>query len=157
MKANQLTPSVPMPVDGAESFAGIAVHLRNVLSEALFRLPSFTSERSIADIHEEIQFRLGSGVRSRYVASLLEFNAKLVGEVDGQRSRVASAPLSTLPDDEDHLLECLAGTWLGLYFLGIPFPHAWEAVLYFADKNGFPRGGMLIKSSWRCLPQCAPI
>jgi hypothetical protein len=45
-----------------------------------------------------------------------------------------------------HLVELLTGCWLGLYFLGTPFPQPWEAVLFFVQRFGFPRGASASKA-----------
>src|ERR1700761_2604635 len=148
MKATELSPSVPIAINGADAFAEVVCILREIVSTSVLELNSFAKKgRSIIDVHEDIGLRLGKGDRPRFVRNLLHFNSEIVRSVDALRSNVASPPRWAHDDDEDRLLECLTGVWLSLYFIGIPSPHAWEAVLYFADRNGFPRGACLSKAA----------
>ncbi len=44
-------------------------------------------------------------------------------------------------------MENLAGAWLGLYFLGMPFIHPWEPVAHHAERNGYYRGAGICKAT----------
>ncbi|KRC03837.1 hypothetical protein ASE11_24765 [Hydrogenophaga sp. Root209] len=49
--------------------------------------------------------------------------------------------------DRRPLMRDLTGTWLGLYFLGTPFPHPWEPVARHAERNGYDRDGGIFKAA----------
>lgn len=49
--------------------------------------------------------------------------------------------------DRRELMRDLTGTWLGLYFLGTPFPHPWEPVARHAERDGYDRDGGIFKAA----------
>lgn len=51
------------------------------------------------------------------------------------------------PSDPQALMRDLTGAWLGLYFLGAPFPHPWEVVARHAERNGYYRDGGIFKAA----------
>ncbi|WP_233886343.1 hypothetical protein [Paraburkholderia flagellata] len=101
------------------------------------------------DIHKAIA--LSGCVDKRHIAiidDLLRIAAQLTKHADGQRKLPHGRDsLMDTQEGSDELLDLLTGTWLCLYFLGMPFVQIWEYVLFFADDSGFTKGASLCKAA----------
>lgn len=106
----------------------------------------------LEDLPDRVVAGMRSGVPKRLQRVLLRCARRLIEE---DRSDEPVEDLRTLMRD-------LTGTWLGLYFLGTPFPHPWEPVARHAERHGYDRDGGIFKavadvyrSARRALPSDA--
>jgi hypothetical protein len=104
---------------------------------------------TLATLHDmitrtlELQHRDKPRVVDNHTSALLELSNCLIDEANRRRVREARDRNGLSVSD---LMERLTGCWLGLYFLGVPFPQPWEAVLFFVQRLGFPRGASASKA-----------
>jgi hypothetical protein len=84
--------------------------------------------------------------RGPLISQFAQEAERLVGDAEKLRSTVTGTSVYSSPEAPDELLEYLTGTWLALYFLACPSIHPWEAVAFFAEGSGFPRGASLCKA-----------
>ncbi|CAM5798336.1 hypothetical protein [Rhizobacter fulvus] len=125
----------------ADRALNVALRAIRVAIVALLKeLPNRRDDSHCFDL-EDLPDRLVAGMRSgvpKRLQRLLLRRARRLVEID--RSDV---PVT----DQRTLMRDLTGTWLGLYFLGTPFPHPWEPVARYAERHGYDRDGGVFKAA----------
>lgn len=108
------------------------------------RIMQRADDPSIFNLHDTIikhgEFRLE---RKKLIGLFVRDAEDLLNGIAKNRAVVEESSIFSTPEASDELLERLTGDWLALYFLGFPFVHLWEAVAFFAEGSGFPRGATL--------------
>lgn len=98
---------------------------------------------SVVALRLEEKYNTAQHIIKIRINRVLEITDTLIEEANRRRSH------SHRPNDRcptAYLVELLTGCWLALYFLGVPFPQPWEAVLFFVQRLGFPRGASASKA-----------
>ena len=103
-------------------------------------------ETSLFDIHQQIALAIGNKYRCKYIDLFLSDGRALLQKVSSSRATVADSSIFSVAETEDEVLERFTANWLALYFLGTPFVDLWEAVAFFSEGSGFPRGASLCKA-----------
>lgn len=122
---------------------GLAVALRALLLAVvplLEELPNTCGDSRYFDL-EDLPDRLVGGMKSgapKRLQRLLLRCARRLIETDRSDESVRN-PRKLMRD--------LTGVWLGLYFLGTPFPHPWEPVARYAERHGYDRDGGIFKAA----------
>jgi hypothetical protein len=118
----------------------LAGTLREILGEASRLLDSLPNQRrdldkfDLMDLPDRVQANLTLGVVRGHQDRLLRRANGLIEHDDGDGD-----PQSRMRD--------LTGAWLGLYFLGTPFPQPWEPVARHAERNGYYHDGGIFKAA----------
>lgn len=121
----------------------LVVALRGILLAIVPLLSELPNRRDgshcfdLEDLPDRVVARMRSGAPKRLQRVLLRCARRLI-EADRSDEPVK---------DRRTLMRDLTGTWLGLYFLGTPFPHPWEPVARHAERHGYDRDGGIFKAA----------
>jgi hypothetical protein len=119
------------------------VALRAILERVEKSLEDLPNRRSsshcfdLEDLPDRVSTEMRDGATKRLQRLLLTVARRLL---EVERSN-GSGPSSQV------LMRDLTGVWLGLYFLGTPFPQPWEPVARHAERNGYYRDGGIFKAA----------
>ncbi|MFL9922346.1 hypothetical protein PQR75_45300 [Paraburkholderia fungorum] len=83
--------------------------------------------------------------RKSFIDLFLKCGGQFLKEAQRFRLVTEAHSIYATPEAPGSLMNNLAGNWLALYFMGIPFVHLWEPVMFFSEGSGFPRGASLCK------------
>lgn len=124
-----------------ERALSVALHaILPAIVALLDELPNHPDGSHCFDL-EDLPDRLVAGMRSgapKHLQRVLLRCARRLIETDRSDEPVKN-PRTLMRD--------LTGTWLGLYFLGTPFPHPWEPVARYAERHGYDRDGGIFKAA----------
>lgn len=138
-------PGDPQPLDEFHRALGMIFRqVRVRLFELPNRLrPAFADGQyfDIASLHRQVRAGLpDEGSPRRLCAVILAGCDRLLADI-------SERPLDGASQEVEERMENLAGAWLGLYFLGMPFIHPWEPVAHHAERNGYYRGAGICKAT----------
>jgi hypothetical protein len=127
------------------SFKTVEDHLIKICQSAAAIVDDNQSNKDLIDIQSLVTEELGKKITKEFVKSFLTLidtlksidkSKKILGLMAEESYPKADYnPTETILED-NIVMEWLTGAWLGLYFLGLPFPHPWEEVGQITESQG---------------------